>query len=96
MGAVLDRAIAEQRREAAYAVEDLLAVLALAGANLPSVGVDWEYGRRTGCYLIDLGSARAAQIVRITDLLRAGLCHEREQKSADPNPDRADEPESRK
>ncbi|MBP0452967.1 MULTISPECIES: hypothetical protein [unclassified Kitasatospora] len=77
MGPILDRATAEQRREAALAVEDLIAVLALADAKLPSVEVDWEYGRLTGAYLINLGSARTAQILRITDLLRRGLRHER-------------------
>ncbi|AUY52768.1 hypothetical protein [Streptomyces sp. CB01881] len=77
MGPILNRATAEQRREAALAVEELIAVLALADAKLPSVEVDWEYGRLTGAYLINLGSARTAQILRITDLLRQGLRHER-------------------
>ncbi|WP_395298065.1 hypothetical protein ACF9IK_34920 [Kitasatospora hibisci] len=78
MGPTLDRATAEQRREAALAVEDLPAVLALGGAILPSVEVDWEYGRLTGAYLIDLGSARTSQILGITDLLRKGIRHEGE------------------
>ncbi|WP_406204292.1 hypothetical protein OH807_28515 [Kitasatospora sp. NBC_01560] len=78
MGAILNRATAEQRREAALAVEDLVAVLALAGAKLPSVEVDWNYGRLTGAYLIELGSARTVQILRITDLLRKGLRLERQ------------------
>ncbi|MFE2721161.1 hypothetical protein [Kitasatospora sp. NPDC059327] len=78
MGVILNRATAEQRREAALAVEDLIAVLALADARLPSVEVDWDYGRLTGAYLISLGSARTAQILRITDLLRKGLRHERQ------------------
>ncbi|MGW2543185.1 hypothetical protein ACWC5I_20485 [Kitasatospora sp. NPDC001574] len=82
MGVILDRATAEQRREAAHVTEDLIAVLALAGADLPSVEVDWHHGRLTGTYLINLGSARADRIARITDLLRKGLCQERQQ--ADP------------
>ncbi|MEV6978070.1 hypothetical protein [Kitasatospora sp. NPDC093806] len=84
MGRILNRATAEQRRDAAYAVEDLLAVLALADAKLPSVEVDWDYGRQTGCYLINLGSARTPQIERITDLLRKGLRSE-QQQPADPS-----------
>ncbi|MBV6699339.1 hypothetical protein KV557_19795 [Kitasatospora aureofaciens] len=52
-------------------------VLALGGAKLPSLEVDWEYGRRTGCYLINLGSARASEVLRIVDLLRKGLRYER-------------------
>ncbi|MER7705053.1 hypothetical protein ABTX81_19430 [Kitasatospora sp. NPDC097605] len=76
MGAILDRATADQRREAAHAAADLTAVLTLAGAKLPSLEVDWDFGRRTGCYLISLGAARPDQIERITDLLRKGLRHE--------------------
>ncbi|MFJ2779365.1 hypothetical protein [Kitasatospora sp. NPDC087315] len=78
MGTMLNRATAEYRREAAVAVEDLVAVLALGDAKLPSVEVDWDYGRLTGAYLINLGSARTAQIVRIADLLRKGLRYERQ------------------
>ncbi|MFB7473567.1 hypothetical protein [Kitasatospora sp. NPDC056184] len=84
MGAILNRATADQRRAAAYAVEDLTAVLALADAKLPSLEVDWDFGRRTGCYLISLGAARTEQIERIIDLLRKGLRHEQAQQPADP------------
>ncbi|MFJ2577406.1 hypothetical protein [Kitasatospora aureofaciens] len=77
MGAILNRATAEQRREAASVVDDLTTVLALGGAKLPSLEVDWEYGRHTGCYLINLGSARASEVLRIVDLLRKGLRYER-------------------
>ncbi|MFD0275043.1 hypothetical protein ACFVHB_14245 [Kitasatospora sp. NPDC127111] len=83
MGAVLNRATAEQRREAASAVEDLAAVLALADAKLPSLEVDWDYGRLTGAYLVNLGSARTDTILRITDLLRKGLRHERGRTDGD-------------
>ncbi|MBP0449014.1 hypothetical protein J5Y04_05580 [Kitasatospora sp. RG8] len=57
--------------------KELSAVLALAAAKLPSLEVDWDYGRLTGAYLINLGSARTAQVLRITDLLRKGLRCER-------------------
>ncbi|MGW2254581.1 hypothetical protein ACWCXH_30975 [Kitasatospora sp. NPDC001660] len=77
MGSVLSRATAEQRREAALVVDDLAAVLALGGAKLPSLDVDWDYGRRTGCYLISLGAARIDDVVRIVELLRKGLHYER-------------------
>ncbi|MFJ2775254.1 MULTISPECIES: hypothetical protein [unclassified Kitasatospora] len=78
MGPILNRATAEQRREAAFAVEELTAVLALGDAKLPSLEVDWDYGRLTGAYLINLGSARTSQVLRITELLRKGLLHERQ------------------
>ncbi|MEV7025320.1 hypothetical protein [Kitasatospora sp. NPDC093558] len=74
---MLNRATADQRREAALVVDDLAAVLALCGAKLPSLEVDWEYGRRTGCYLVSLGAARASDVVRIVELLRKGLHFER-------------------
>ncbi|MQS16766.1 hypothetical protein F7Q99_32410 [Streptomyces kaniharaensis] len=77
MGTMLNRATAEQRREAASVVDDLTTVLALGGAKLPSLEVDWEYGRLTGCYLINLGSARTREVLRIVDLLRKGLRYER-------------------
>ncbi|MFF3114652.1 hypothetical protein ACFVSN_36390 [Kitasatospora sp. NPDC057904] len=77
MASMLDRATAEQRREAALVADDLAAVLALGGAKLPSLEVDWEYGRRTGCYLISLGAARTFDVVRIVELLRKGLHFER-------------------
>ncbi|MFF2041130.1 hypothetical protein ACFVVX_11920 [Kitasatospora sp. NPDC058170] len=77
MESLLARTAAERRRQAACAAEDLLAVLALAGAALPCVGVDWHHGRLSGDYLIDLGRARPEQVLRITDLLREGLRHER-------------------
>ncbi|MFF0413562.1 hypothetical protein ACFYUY_24380 [Kitasatospora sp. NPDC004745] len=68
---------ADQRRQAADALDDLTTVLALGGVTLPSIEVDWEYGHRTGCYLIGLGSARAPEVLRIVDLLRKGLRYER-------------------
>ncbi|MFD8751061.1 hypothetical protein ACFV0O_08765 [Kitasatospora sp. NPDC059577] len=77
MGSVLSRVTAEQRRRVASVVEDLVSVLALGGVKLPSVAVDWEYGSRTGNYLVDLGSARPLELLRIVDLLRKGLRYER-------------------
>ncbi|MFF7994979.1 hypothetical protein ACFZDG_35055 [Kitasatospora xanthocidica] len=77
MSSILSRVTAEQRRRAASVVEDLVSVLALGGVKLPSVSVDWEYGRRTGDYLVQLGSARPLDLLRIVDLLRKGLRYER-------------------
>ncbi|GAA2809907.1 hypothetical protein RMN57_07170 [Kitasatospora sp. CM 4170] len=78
MGSILTRVTEEQRRAAACALEDLLAVLALAGADLPDAEIDWHYGRLTGSYLIDLGCAPPDRIGRIADLLRKGLRFEQQ------------------
>ncbi|MFJ8623358.1 hypothetical protein ACIRD3_10945 [Kitasatospora sp. NPDC093550] len=77
MTSALSRATAEQRRQAAAVLDDLITVLTLGGAKLPSLEVDWEYGRITGNYLIDLGSARPLDLLRIVDLLCKGLRYER-------------------
>ncbi|MFF3005224.1 hypothetical protein ACFVTF_20705 [Kitasatospora sp. NPDC057940] len=77
MGSALNRATAEQRRQAADVLDDLTTVLALAGVKLPSIEVDWEHGRRTGCYLIGLGCAHPSELLRVVDLLRKGLRYER-------------------
>ncbi|MFD7832535.1 hypothetical protein [Kitasatospora sp. NPDC059803] len=77
MGSALNRATVDQRRQAADVLDDLTTVLALAGVKLPSVDVDWEHGRRTGCYLIGLGCARPSELLRVVDLLRKGLRYER-------------------
>ncbi|MFD4533844.1 hypothetical protein ACFWNL_21705 [Kitasatospora sp. NPDC058397] len=77
MGSALNRATVDQRRQAADVLDDLTAVLALSGVKLPSVEVDWEHGRRTGCYLIGLGCARPSELLRVVDLLRKGLRYER-------------------
>ncbi|WP_030244675.1 hypothetical protein [Streptomyces sp. NRRL S-350] len=77
MSSILSRVTAEQRRQAACVVEDLTSVLALGGTKLPCVEVDWEYGRLTGDYLVDLGTARPLDLLRIVDLLRKGLRYER-------------------
>ncbi|MEV7026864.1 hypothetical protein [Kitasatospora sp. NPDC093558] len=74
---MLNRATADQRREAALVADDLAAVLALGDAKLPSLEVDWDFGRRTGCYLICLGAARIDEVERIVELLRKGLHFER-------------------
>ncbi|MEU8515014.1 hypothetical protein AB0C76_25985 [Kitasatospora sp. NPDC048722] len=44
---------------------------------MPSLEVDWDFGRRTGCYLISLGAVRTSDVVRIVELLRKGLHFER-------------------
>ncbi|MFD7586390.1 hypothetical protein ACFV84_13335 [Kitasatospora sp. NPDC059811] len=74
---MLSRVTAEQRRQAADVLDDLTAVLALGGVMLPSVEVDWEHGRLTGCYLVNLGSASPSALLRVVDLLRKGLRYER-------------------
>ncbi|MGW2372131.1 hypothetical protein [Kitasatospora sp. NPDC001683] len=68
---------ADQRRDVASVVEDLISVLALGGVKLPSIEIDWEHGRLTGCYLVQLGSARTLELRRVVDLLRKGLRYER-------------------
>ncbi|MFF1906072.1 hypothetical protein [Kitasatospora sp. NPDC058218] len=82
MGSSLTRATVEQRRAAADALDDLRAVLALGGVALPSVGIDWQAGRATGDYRIDLGAVRPDVIVRLVELLRKGLRHERQEELA--------------
>ncbi|MEU9043017.1 MULTISPECIES: hypothetical protein [unclassified Kitasatospora] len=77
MTSALSRATAEQRRQAAAVLDDLTTVLALGGVKWPSIEVDWEYGRLTGTYLIDLGVARPLDLLRLLDLLRKGLRYER-------------------
>ncbi|MFF7994938.1 hypothetical protein ACFZDG_34845 [Kitasatospora xanthocidica] len=77
MGSALSRATAEQRRQAAAVLDDLTTVLTLGGVKLPSIEVDWEYGRLTGNFLIDLGPARPLDLLRVVDLLRKGLRYER-------------------
>ncbi|MFJ1935328.1 MULTISPECIES: hypothetical protein [unclassified Kitasatospora] len=77
MSSMLSRATADQRRQAADVLDDLTTVLALSGVTLPSIEVDWEHGRRTGCYLISLGCARPFELLRVVDLLRKGLRYER-------------------
>ncbi|MFJ2191332.1 hypothetical protein ACIOJE_25930 [Kitasatospora sp. NPDC087861] len=70
------RATADQRRAAADAFDDLVAVLALGGITLPSAGVDWRAGRLTGSFLIELGATTPEMIVRLVELLRSGLRQE--------------------
>ncbi|GAB7188779.1 hypothetical protein ATKI12_8610 [Kitasatospora sp. Ki12] len=77
MSSTLSRATAEQRRQAAAVLDDLTTVLTLGGVKLPSIEVDWEYGRLTGNFLIDLGPARPVDLLRVVDLLRKGLRYER-------------------
>ncbi|GAA1229779.1 hypothetical protein GCM10009665_20260 [Kitasatospora nipponensis] len=71
----------QARREAADALDDLTAVLALAGVPLPSVGVDWTHGRATGRFLIDLGAAGPDVVVKLTGVLRKGVgCDDQHQR----------------
>lgn len=81
MASTLSRVTAESRRAAADALDDLRAVLALAGIRLPSLGVDWRSGTRTGAFLVDLGAVRPDVALRLVELLREGLRHERERES---------------
>ncbi|MCX4746815.1 hypothetical protein OG455_15005 [Kitasatospora sp. NBC_01287] len=69
----LTRELAQARQDAADALDDFLATLALAGVVLPSVGVDWRMGQATGRFLIDLGAARPDVVGKLTDVLRKGL-----------------------
>ncbi|MFE9421971.1 hypothetical protein ACFYNO_03290 [Kitasatospora sp. NPDC006697] len=69
----LSRHLSDARAYTADVLEDLLALLALANVQLPSVGVDWRSGQATGVYLIDLGAARPDVIDKLLPVLRAGL-----------------------
>ncbi|MBD0669950.1 hypothetical protein [Streptomyces sp. CBMA156] len=76
MSSTLSRATAEQRRQAADVLDDLTTVLALGGVRPPTLEVDWHTGRLTCSYLLHL-TARPADLLRVVDLLRKGLRHER-------------------
>ncbi|MGW4894335.1 hypothetical protein ACWEQL_18990 [Kitasatospora sp. NPDC004240] len=78
---MLRRMTAEARREAAQAVEDLLAVTAAADVRLPSVGVDWISASVTGVVLIDLGAARTDEVVKLVEVIRDGVRARREREA---------------
>ncbi|GAA1959202.1 hypothetical protein [Kitasatospora viridis] len=69
----LSRHLADAKSHAADVLDDLLALLHLAGIPLPSVGVDWQSGQATGVFLIDLGAARPDVVERLVTVLRVGL-----------------------
>ncbi|WP_329565395.1 hypothetical protein [Kitasatospora sp. NBC_01266] len=71
----INRHTAEARRQAASALEDVTAILALANVLLPSVAVDWHSGQLTGTYLVDLGAARPDVVMALVAVLRAGVEH---------------------
>lgn len=73
MASILRRVTAEDRREAADALDDLKATLAYAGTQLPSPGIDWQCASVTGIVLIDLGAAPTSVVVQIVELLRLGV-----------------------
>lgn len=81
MTSQLSRITAEQRREAADAVELLTDTLSDAKLKLPSVSVDWHPGRVTGTVLVELGRAPAHVVVGIATLLREGLTARAQQQS---------------
>ncbi|MGK4583609.1 hypothetical protein [Kitasatospora sp. HPMI-4] len=64
--------MADQLKAANAAEVTLLEALRTAGIVLPSVAVDREAGRRSGFYLVDLGSARPDVVVQLAVLLRLG------------------------
>jgi hypothetical protein len=70
--AYLQRLLAARREEADDAEVALLEALRLAGITLPSVGVDRAAGRRTGFYLVDLGSARPDVVAQLAAVIRVG------------------------
>ncbi|MFJ2861392.1 hypothetical protein [Kitasatospora sp. NPDC087314] len=84
MASMLRRITAEDRREAADALDDLKATLAYAGTQLPSPGIDWQCASVTGIVLIDLGAAPTSVVVQIVDVLRAGVRARREQADQQP------------
>ncbi|GAA2242878.1 hypothetical protein GCM10010430_25620 [Kitasatospora cystarginea] len=72
--------MAARREEADAAEAVLLEALRLAGIVLPSVGVDRAAGRRSGFYLVDLGSARPDVVAQLAAVIRLGV----EARSAKP------------
>lgn len=73
MSSMIDRIMAEDRRNAADILDDLQAVLHAAEVKLPSLGIDWRLVKDTGVVLIDLGSARPDVIERLVVVLRRGM-----------------------
>ncbi|WP_329567513.1 hypothetical protein [Kitasatospora sp. NBC_01266] len=73
MPSPLTRQLRGARQEAADALDEFLATLALAGIVLPSVGVNWRMGEATGYFLIDLGAARPDVVGKLTDVMRKGI-----------------------
>ncbi|MDH6139533.1 hypothetical protein P3T35_001533 [Kitasatospora sp. GP30] len=71
---------ANARQEARDAIDELRAVLAQAGIDLPSLGEDWQ-GSFTGVVLVELGRARPDVVRRIAELLRDGLAARAQQPS---------------
>ncbi|MFJ2808881.1 hypothetical protein [Kitasatospora sp. NPDC087271] len=84
MASMIRKITAEDRREAADALDDLKATLAYAGTQLPSPGIDWACASVTGIVLIDLGAAPTSVVVQIVDVLRAGVRARREQADQQP------------
>ncbi|MER7755725.1 hypothetical protein [Kitasatospora sp. NPDC097643] len=84
MASMLRKITAEDRREAADALDDLKATLAYAGTELPSLGIDWQCASVTGVVLIDLGAAPTSVVLKILDTLRAGVRARREQADQGP------------
>ncbi|WP_031067945.1 hypothetical protein [Streptomyces sp. NRRL WC-3742] len=84
MASILRRITAEDRREAADALDDLKATLAYAGTQLPSPGIDWQCASVTGIVLIDLGAAPTSVILQIVDLLRLGVRAQRARAEQQP------------
>ncbi|TQF02991.1 hypothetical protein E6W39_12880 [Kitasatospora acidiphila] len=64
--------IAPQRADAEFALDHLRTTLALDGLALPSCGLAGP-SFTTGTVLVELGRARADVVLRIADLLLAGI-----------------------
>jgi hypothetical protein len=73
MPSPLSRHLADARAQAAAVLDELNALLAHVEVDLPSVGVDWASGQRTGVFLIDLGAARPHVIAKLVAVLRDGV-----------------------
>lgn len=84
MSSMLRKITAEDRREAADALDDLKSTLSYAGTQLPSPGIDWTCASATGVILIDLGAAPTSVVLQIIDVLRAGVRARREQAAQHP------------
>jgi hypothetical protein len=64
--------VAPQRADAEFALDHLRTTLALDGLVLPSCGLD-SRSFTTGTVLVELGRARAEVVLRIADLVLAGI-----------------------
>ncbi|MFE7561226.1 hypothetical protein [Kitasatospora sp. NPDC057500] len=81
---MLRKITADDRRDAADALDDLRATLAAADAALPSTGIDWNCASVTGIVLIDLGAAPTFLVRKLTEVIRDGVRARRREAEQQP------------